>query len=88
MHNNAYILTTTVQHWAIRWSNMALDWDHLRVFLAVARAGQLLAAGRRLRLDHATVGRRIDALERSVGGKLLERVLRQPYWDSQWRQVG
>jgi DNA-binding transcriptional LysR family regulator len=52
---------------------MALDWDHLRVFLAVARTGQLLAAGRRLRLDHATVGRRIDALERSVGGKLLER---------------
>lgn len=52
---------------------MPPDWDHLRVFLAVARCGQLLAAGRRLNLDHATVGRRIDALERSVGGKLFER---------------
>jgi DNA-binding transcriptional LysR family regulator len=39
----------------------------------VARSGQFLAAGRRLGLDHATVGRRIDALERSVGGKLFER---------------
>ncbi len=52
---------------------MSLDWDHLRVFLAVARSGQLLAAGRRLGIDHATVGRRIDALERAVGGKLFER---------------
>ena len=52
---------------------MSLDWDHLRVFLAVARSGQLLGAGRRLGIDHATVGRRIDALERAVGGKLFER---------------
>jgi DNA-binding transcriptional LysR family regulator len=52
---------------------VALDWDHIRVFLAVARSGQFLAAGRRLGLDHATVGRRINALEREVGGKLFER---------------
>ena len=50
-----------------------MDWDHLRVFLAVARAGQMLAAGRQLGLDHATVGRRLGALEASLKTKLVER---------------
>jgi len=50
-----------------------LDWDHARVFLAVARAGQFLAAARHLRLDHATVGRRIGALEDGIGARLFER---------------
>ncbi|MCS0495178.1 LysR family transcriptional regulator [Ancylobacter sp. MQZ15Z-1] len=50
-----------------------MDWDHLRIFLAVARAGQMLAAARQLGLDHATVGRRLGALEASLGAKLLER---------------
>ena len=40
-----------------------MDWDNVRVFLAVARAGQFVAAAKRLRLDHATVSRRIAALE-------------------------
>ncbi|MEO6041506.1 MAG: LysR family transcriptional regulator [Croceibacterium sp.] len=51
----------------------AMDWDHLRVFLAVARCGQLLAAGRNLSLNHATVARRLDALEAEMGTPLLER---------------
>lgn len=50
-----------------------MDWDLIRVFLAVARAGQFVAAGRRLHLDHATVGRRITSLEQSLGAKLFER---------------
>lgn len=50
-----------------------MDWDHARVFLAVARAGQLLAAARRLDVDHATVSRRIAALETALGTRLLER---------------
>jgi molybdate transport repressor ModE-like protein len=50
-----------------------LDWDHLRVFLAVARKGQLLAAARALGLAHTTVSRRLDALEASLGAVLLER---------------
>lgn len=50
-----------------------MDWDHLRIFLAVARAGQMLGAARQLGLDHATVGRRLGALETSLGSKLLER---------------
>lgn len=50
-----------------------LDWDHLRIFLAVARAGQMLAAARQLGLDHATVGRRLGALEASLATRLIER---------------
>ena len=50
-----------------------MDWDHLRVFLAVARQGQLLAAARRLGLNHATVARRLDALEEALGTPLFDR---------------
>ncbi|THD43378.1 MAG: LysR family transcriptional regulator [Bradyrhizobium sp.] len=50
-----------------------MDWDNVRVFLAVARAGQFVAAARRLRLDHATVSRRVAALETALGARLFER---------------
>jgi DNA-binding transcriptional LysR family regulator len=50
-----------------------LDWDNVRVFLAVARGGQFVAAAKRLKLDHATVSRRIAALEATVGAKLFDR---------------
>jgi DNA-binding transcriptional LysR family regulator len=50
-----------------------LDWDNLRYFLAVARAGKLTAAARRLGQDHTTVGRRIASLERTFRSKLFER---------------
>jgi DNA-binding transcriptional LysR family regulator len=50
-----------------------MDWDNVRVFLAVARGGQFVAAAKRLKLDHATVSRRIAALEATVGAKLFDR---------------
>ncbi len=50
-----------------------MDWDNIRVFLAVARAGQFVAAAKRLHLDHATVSRRIGALESTMGAKLFDR---------------
>lgn len=50
-----------------------MDWDRIRIFLAVARSGQILAASRRLGLNHATVARRLDALEADLGARLLER---------------
>lgn len=50
-----------------------MNWDHLRVFLAVAREGQLLGAARRLGRNHATVARRLDALEAQLGAVLLDR---------------
>lgn len=48
-----------------------LRWDDLRVFLAVAQSGSLLAASKRLGIDRTTVARRIDALERAVGKRLF-----------------
>ena len=50
-----------------------MDWDLARVFLAVARSGQFLAAGRVLAIDHTTISRRMTALERLIGVKLIER---------------
>src|SRR6202021_1512158 len=50
-----------------------LDWDNLACFLAVARAGKLTAAARRLGQDHTTVGRRIVSLESAFRSKLFER---------------
>ena len=50
----------------------AFDWDDLRFFLAVARAGRLTAA-RKLEADHTTVSRRISALEGALRAKLFER---------------
>jgi len=51
-----------------------MNWDDVRIFLAVARAGQILGAARRLELNHATVSRRVVALEDSLGAKLFRRL--------------
>ncbi|MGR3494369.1 LysR family transcriptional regulator [Citreimonas sp.] len=50
---------------------MSESWDDLRIFLAAARDATLSAAGRRLRMDPATVGRRIARLERAMGAPLF-----------------
>ncbi len=50
---------------------MAESWDDLRIFLAVARGESLSAAGRVLRMDPATVGRRVARLEQSMGAPLF-----------------
>lgn len=50
-----------------------MNWDDVRIFLAVARAGQILGAARRLDLNHATVSRRVAALEEAFGAKLFRR---------------
>ncbi|WP_146591513.1 LysR family transcriptional regulator [Puniceibacterium confluentis] len=50
---------------------MTGTWDDMRIFLAVARSESLSAAGRLLRMDPATVGRRIARLEHSLGAPLF-----------------
>ena len=49
------------------------DWDDLKVFLAVARSESLSGAGKALRLDPATVGRRISKLEDAMAARLFAR---------------
>jgi len=48
-----------------------MDWDDLRIFLAVARGESLSAAGRGLKIDPATVGRRIARLEQDMAARLF-----------------
>ena len=47
------------------------NWDDMRVFLAVARAESLSAAAPLLKMDPATVGRRIARLEDALGAALF-----------------
>ena len=50
------------------------NWDDLRVFLAVARAGSLSGAARALGVNHSTVFRRIAGLEDMLDVRLFERL--------------
>ncbi|MDF3856108.1 LysR family transcriptional regulator [Paracoccus pantotrophus] len=50
------------------------DWDDLRLFLAVARAGSLSGAARVLGVTHSTVFRRIGAFEQRMGVRLFDRL--------------
>ena len=47
------------------------NWDDMKIFLAVAREESLSGAGRVLKLDPATVGRRIARLEESLATPLF-----------------
>jgi DNA-binding transcriptional LysR family regulator len=50
-----------------------MEWDDLKHFLAVARGGSLTAAATALKTSTATVARRITALERRLGARLIDR---------------
>ncbi|MGF7148260.1 DNA-binding transcriptional LysR family regulator [Sphingomonas zeicaulis] len=50
-----------------------LDWDDVRLFLAIARAGTLTGAGAALKLSQPTAGRRLRALEAACGVALFQR---------------
>ncbi|KRA64055.1 LysR family transcriptional regulator [Caulobacter sp. Root655] len=51
-----------------------IDWDDVRYFLAVARAGSLRAAAERLGVNHSTVLRRIAQLEEHLGARMFEKL--------------
>ncbi|PWC36354.1 LysR family transcriptional regulator [Azospirillum sp. TSO35-2] len=53
-----------------------MNWDDLRVFLALARSGSLSATARALGVDHSTVARRVAALESDLGVRLFDRLPR------------
>ena len=50
------------------------NWDDLRLFLAVARAGSLSGAARAIGVNHSTVFRRIGAFEEALGVRLFDRL--------------
>jgi DNA-binding transcriptional LysR family regulator len=52
---------------------MPADWNDLRYFVAIRRAGTLAGAGRLLGVDQTTVGRRLAALEEALDARLFDR---------------
>lgn len=52
---------------------MQMNWDDFQYFLALNRAGTLKQASRTLRVDQATVGRRIGMLEETLKTQLFEK---------------
>jgi DNA-binding transcriptional LysR family regulator len=52
-------------------NGLAMDWNDVRVFLAVAREGSMRAAGRKLGLSQPTIARRLAAFEATFGGPTL-----------------
>lgn len=50
-----------------------MDWSDLRIFLAIAREGTLGAAARKIGQTQPTMGRRLRALEASLGQTLFQR---------------
>lgn len=63
------------------------DWENLRHYLAFARVNSLNGAARELGVEHATVARRIAALEQALNFKLVDRRLRQYQLTSFGRRV-
>ncbi len=53
---------------------MLADWDDLRVFLTLAREGNLTASAKRLEVSHPTVARRLKSLEAALGTQLFDRL--------------
>jgi DNA-binding transcriptional LysR family regulator len=50
-----------------------INWDDLKYLQRLAETGSLSGAARLLQVEHATVGRRIAALEAAVGARLVDR---------------
>lgn len=51
-----------------------MEWDHLRYILAITRGQGIIEAARQLKVHHSTVFRRLNALEKSFGVRLFERL--------------
>lgn len=51
----------------------SMNWDDLKYFLAVCRAGSIRAAAKDLDVNHATVSRRVNSFESALNQRLFER---------------
>lgn len=50
-----------------------MDWDDLKIFLAVARVGSVRKAAQELKVNQSTVSRRITAFEKNIDATLFEK---------------
>lgn len=51
-----------------------MDWNLLRVLLAISDKGSLAGAAKELNINHSTVFRQLNSLEKQTGGRLFERL--------------
>jgi DNA-binding transcriptional LysR family regulator len=51
-----------------------MEWDDIRIFLALVRGGSVRAAAALAGISHATVSRRVEAFETRMGVKLIDRL--------------
>ena len=51
-----------------------MNWDDLKIVLAVSRCGTMSAAAQQLKVQHSTVSRRIKALEKQLGTNIIRRM--------------
>lgn len=56
-----------------KYKEMMMNWDDLRLFLAVARNGSISGAAKQLGVQHSTISRRLKKFEEKLGARLLER---------------
>lgn len=54
-----------------------MNWEDLRFFLAIAKAGTISSAAKDLNVDQATVSRRLASLEADLGVQLFIRLPRE-----------
>ncbi len=52
---------------------LAMNWDDVRIFLAIHRTGTLRGAAQQLSIDQTTAGRRLGGLEAALGSRLFLR---------------
>ncbi len=50
-----------------------MNWDDLRIFLAVARSRSISGAAKNLKVQHSTISRRMRKMEDKLGARLVER---------------
>ena len=50
-----------------------MEWNDLQLILGVGRAGSLAGAARLLSMNHSTVFRRLNSIEKTLGVRLFER---------------
>jgi len=55
-------------------TGQSMDWNSMKIFLAIAESESLMAASKILSLSHSTVFRRLNSFEDKIGGRLFERI--------------
>lgn len=56
------------------YEDILMDWNALKVFLAIADKGSLSGAANQLNVNHSTIFRRLGSFEEEIGGRLFERI--------------